>query len=232
MQDQVIQALNLYAYNPMLVYTILFLVMYASSFGLPIPEELTLLTVGFLVFMGMNPDLFPVPVDGTPLNLHITAVVCLVAVFSSDLLVFVLGKKFGRKIIQMRFFSKFFNSERMDKIERWTNQYGKWACGLFRFTPGLRFPGHLSCGMLGLKTRTFVLVDGAMVLISVPTQIYAVAFFGNEILGVLKQFKIGLVAVLVVYMLLHFRHRIFSTRTKGPATSTSNSDGSSKKDAA
>lgn len=209
MEAKIVEILTLYAYNPMLVYAVLFAVMYASSFGLPIPEEFTLITTGFLVYMGMNPNLYPMPAGGTPLNVHVTAAVCFIAVFSSDLLVFMIGKKFGKRIIKIEFFTKVLSPERMDKIEKWANKYGKWACGIFRFTPGIRFPGHLSCGMAGLKTRTFVLVDGAMVLISVPTQIYAVAYFGNEILAWFKKFKLLLLACLVMFLVFKYGPVLF-----------------------
>lgn len=81
--------------------------MYASSFGVPIPEELTLVTVGFLVYLGMNPQLYPMSAGGEPLNVHITAVVCFAAVLSSDFLVYCIGRRYGRKALEFSFLKKY-----------------------------------------------------------------------------------------------------------------------------
>lgn len=84
-------------------------------------------------------------------------------------------------------------------------KYGSLACGIFRFTPGLRFAGHMSCGLLGISPWKFCLIDGFAALISVPTQIIFVATYGNVVLENIKEFKlfalITLSALLGVYMI-------------------------------
>lgn len=209
MQEFVLETLNQYAHNPALIYTFVFLFMYASSFGLPIPEELTLLTVGFLVYLGMESD------PTTAMNPHTAAAVCFVAVLSSDFLVFWLGKRLGTRVLKIKLFANLFTDDRLKKIESWIERYGQWACGVFRFTPGLRFPGHLMCGMLKLSTTRFLLVDGFCALLTVPTQVYAVAYFGNEIISAFKSFKIGLISILVVVAAVYFtRKYILNRRNK------------------
>ena len=79
--------------------------------------------------------------------------------------------------------------------------------GVFRFTPVLRFPGHMACGMLGVSHLKFWLSDGVAALLTVPTQVLLVAYYGEEILTYFKQFKIVIVAILVLAAISFFVFR-------------------------
>jgi membrane protein DedA with SNARE-associated domain len=170
-----------------------------SSVGLPLPEEVTLISVGILVFMGRHPDLFPPPYPGAPVvGVHIAATVAFCAVFFSDFLIYFIGRFFGRKLLQKPTVKRFFPDHLIAKAEMWTKKYGPLACGIFRFTPGLRFPGHLACGMFKFPAWKFGVIDGLAAGLSVPTQIYLLAIYGEVILGVLQEFKLIVLSLLVL----------------------------------
>jgi membrane protein DedA with SNARE-associated domain len=186
-----------YAYEPMYVYGFIVAFMFASSFGLPVPEELTLVSAGLVAYMAKNPDMFPPPYEGAVGVSTLTlSIVCFFAVFFSDLTVYMIGKFFGGKIIKTKFFQKQVAGEGFNKINSWFQKYGGWACGIFRFTPGLRFPGHMSCGLLGISVWKFMAVDGLAALISVPTQVYFVSTYGDVIINKVREFKLVVLAVL------------------------------------
>lgn len=189
-EEPVFQWLSQFAFQPGLIYTALVSMMLLSAFGLPIPEELTLLSVGLLAFMGANPDLFPPPYPGAPI-VHPTeaAIVATLAVFSADFLVYTIGRIGGRKLIQHPRLSRFFPPAMLAKAETFIQKYGALATGIFRFTPGVRFPGHLLCGMLKFPAWKFASVDAVAVMISVPTQVLLLAHYGEPILNNLRQFK-------------------------------------------
>ncbi len=192
-----------YAYQPYLVYGFIILFMTASSFGLPIPEEMTLVSAGLVAYMASHPAKFPPPTpDAEGVNLTLLMVICFIAVLGSDLVIYLLGKTFGRKIVNSSFFQKRIGPERYEKINGLFNKYSYWACGLFRFTPGVRFPGHLTCGILGVSIWRFLLVDGLAALVSVPTQVYLVATYGEVILDKIKEFKLVLLGVIGVLILV------------------------------
>jgi len=195
-----------YAYQPSYVYGFIILFMFASSFGLPIPEELTLISAGLVAYMAKNPALFPPPYPGAEgVDTLTLSVVCFLAVFVSDLVVYFIGKFFGGIIVKTRFFKNQVEGNGYQKINSWFQKYGGWACGIFRFTPGLRFPGHLSCGLLGIPLWKFCLIDGTAALLSVPTQVYFVSTYGDVILEKIRVFKTYLligVGVLFVLWLL------------------------------
>lgn len=199
----VVEFFSAYAYQPHLVYTFIILFMTASSFGLPIPEEMTLVSAGLVAYMAAHPDKFPPPTpDAEGVNLTLLCVICFIAVLGSDLVIYLLGKTFGRRIVDSDFFQKRIGTDRLDKINALFDKYGHWACGIFRFTPGVRFPGHLSCGIMGVPLWQFLLVDGVAALFSVPTQVYLVATYGEVILDKIAEFKLILGSIIGVILII------------------------------
>lgn len=214
--ETVFQWLVQYAYQPGIVYTIVALIMLASAFGFPLPEEVTILSVGILVYMASHPIDFPPPYPGaTGMGVYEAAVVCFVAVIFSDFVVYILGKKYGPRLMKWRFIKRLITPEALKKIESWTARYGMWAAAVFRFTPGLRFPGFWACGMAGLSPWRFFLADGGAALISVPTQVILVATYGESIFGFLKQMKVVIFSLLAFAVMLYFLRRFLQMRRQG-----------------
>lgn len=168
MDHEIFQLLSQYAYQPVMVYALVFAMLFASSFGLPLPEEVMILSLGFL------------------------------AVFMSDLLVFMLGRKYGSRMLRSGWFRRLLSQRLLARTRLFARKFGSLAAGVFRFTLALRFPGHFSCGMFGVQPWKFCLIDGVAGLISVPTQVYLVYFYGDEILTVIERFKIALLVTAAV----------------------------------
>lgn len=188
-----------FAYEPNMVYFGIVGMMLLSAVGFPLPEEVTFISVGILAFMGANPQMFPPPYDGAPVvNANEAALISLVAVIFADFLIYTIGRVWGRRLLHAPRFSRFFPPSIIEKVERWTAKYGAYACGIFRFTPGIRFPGHIACGMMKYPAWKFALIDGAAALISVPTQILLLAHYGEPILIKLKQFKTILLFLILI----------------------------------
>lgn len=216
--EPIFQWLAQYAYQPEIVYLALVGMMLASGFGLPLPEEVTIISVGIISFMGRHPHLFPPPYEGAPVvQMEHAAAIAFVAVVFSDLLVFTIGRIWGRKLIQSKRFSRFFPESAMTKINAWTAKYGIFAAGLFRFTPGVRFPGHLACGIIDFPVWKFVLVDGVAALISVPTQIVLISTYGEKILKILQEFKVALLVIVAVAVISYLGLRAYKKWRNGAA---------------
>lgn len=185
-----------------MVYTLLVAMMVLSSFGLPIPEEVTLLSVGLIAYMGAHPEIYPPPYEGAPVvNPIFLAVLATVVVFSTDFLIYAMGRIWGRKLITHRYMARMFSPPLLEKAESFTRKYGMLATGIFRFTPGVRFPGHLLCGILKFSPWKFAMIDGFAVMISVPTQVFLLAYYGEHILGALKQFKTVVFSILGILLI-------------------------------
>jgi membrane protein DedA with SNARE-associated domain len=216
--EPIFQWMSQFAYQPVTVYFALVGMMLLSAVGLPLPEEVTLISVGILAFMGANPQHFPPPYAGAPVvNVHTAAIIAFLAVFFSDFLIYTIGRIFGRKLLYHPRVHKMFPPHLMKRVEEWTHKYGTYACGIFRFTPGIRFPGHLACGMLHFPVWKFLVIDGLAALISVPTQIYLLAHYGEPILMKLRQFKLvvfAIIGLLLVYFLVKkIREKMMNKKT-------------------
>ena len=210
----IFQFLAQYAYQPELVYLAVVGMMLASGFGLPLPEEVTLLSVGVLAFMGSRPDLFPPPTPGaTPVNMHHAAMVSFTAVVMADSLIYGLGRMWGRKFLYHERMRRIVSLEALQKVEERTKRYGMVAVFAFRFTPGVRFPGHLACGAMKFEFWKFLLVDCFAAVISVPTQIYLVAIYGEPIIKFLQEVKIVIFALLALALMIFIIKR-FAVRKK------------------
>ncbi len=212
--EPIFQWLAQYAYQPGVVYLALIGMMLLSGFGLPLPEEVTIVSIGIISYMGYHPDLFPPPYPGAPVvDRYHAALIGFFAVFFSDLLVFVIGRSFGRKLIKSGKLKKWFSPAVMDRINSWTNKYGIYAAGIFRFTPGIRFPGHLACGISEFSIWKFCLVDGFAALISVPTQILLIAKYGEKILIIIHEFKMTVLIALISLVLFLILKKLWNILT-------------------
>jgi membrane protein DedA with SNARE-associated domain len=217
MDGTVAHFFSAYAYYPIWIYACVIGFMLASAFGLPLPEEVILVSSGILGYMSLHPEEFPPPYPGAhTVNVYFLAVVALIAVLCSDFLIFSLGRRFGPRLLQMKFFSRMISPERMARTQAWVRRYGYFTVLLFRFTPGIRFPGHLMCGAMGLTPWKFLAVDGLAALISVPTQVLLISFFGEPILKSIREFKIvllSLAAILIVFLVVrHFTRKHLRSR--------------------
>jgi membrane protein DedA with SNARE-associated domain len=201
--EPLFQWLAQYAYEPAMVYSLLFGMMIASAVGVPIPEEVSILSLGVLAYMGKHPELFPPPYPGAPvIKGWEAAIFAALAVFMSDTIIFWIGRTFGRKILRNRRFKGFFEGPTMERINRFVKKYGIYATFIFRFTPGLRFPAHIFLGMSKFSFISFMAVDLFAVMISVPTQVLIVDHFGEEIITTLYRFKFYVAFVLGALLVL------------------------------
>lgn len=209
--------LSPYAYEPIWIYFFLIIMMLLSAVGLPLPEEVTLVSIGVLAYIGQNPDKYPPPFEGAPhINPTTAAIVAFLAVVLSDLLIYFIGRFFGKRVFEWKIVKKFISADNKVKIEKWTHKYGALACGIFRFTPGVRFPGHLACGIVKFPVWKFLVVDGIAALISVPTQVLLFAHYGEHIYGAFSKFKYVVFGILIIFAIIYVYKKRTSSQKEAP----------------
>lgn len=207
-----------YAYEPWLVYTFIVIFMMASSFGFPAPEELVLVSSGLVAYLANHPEIYPPPTpDAKGVNIYTLMLVCFLAVFLSDFLVYCIGKFLGHKLMRYEFIRKQMEGKAYATTQKWFHKYGSWCCGMFRFTPGLRFPGHMSCGILGIPMWKFLTIDGLMALISVPTQVWLVSVYGEEVIKYMKEGKVIIFSILAIVIVVWFIKKKLNDRKQSSA---------------
>lgn len=204
------EGLHQYAYQPEIVYLLVVVIMLLAGFGLPIPEEVVIVTTSMLAYMSLNPQDFPPPeVGARAVNVHMLMFVCFAAVFLSDTVVFQLGRHLGKNINQNKWFQRLIKPKVYRKVKFWTQKYGSLAAAIFRFLPGLRFPGHMACGALGIAFWKFIFIDGLIIMATVPTQVYLIAHYGEEILEFMHKYR-GLLLVLVALVIFYIIWAVYT----------------------
>lgn len=145
-----------------------FVILLLCGVGLPLPEEVTLIACGLLLYQGK--------VEFLPITL-----VCSAAILLGDSLPYWLGRRVGKRALQWRLVSRVLHPERFAIVAEKFERYGSWGVFFCRFLPGIRIPGYFSAGTLRMGYARFLILDGLGVLISVPTSIWIARAFGGQV---------------------------------------------------
>lgn len=182
--------------GPMLI-AVYFIFLILCGFGNPVPEDLIMITGGYLIYTGL-------------LNPIVAGITSYVGVIAGDMLLYYFGWKYGQKIIEHRWLAKLAPPSRVAMIRQHFKRWGHWTIFFARFLPGLRAPTFLLSGVMHVKFRTFAIFDGLGTLVSVPLFVGLGYFFGNhietlkrdihEIRSILVVAAIGLVIAYLIYL--------------------------------
>ena len=163
-------------------YVVIIAVLLACGFGLPMPEDITLVTSGILAARGI-------------IDVKYTIALCMFGVLLGDFIIFYLGSHFGVKLRTTKFFKFVLPTSRDNTVKAIFDKYGDKVIFMARFMPGLRTPLFFAAGSYHVPSWKFFLLDGSAALISVPTWIYIGYLFGAnlEVLeGVLRHAQLGM----------------------------------------
>ena len=153
--------------------------------GLPVPEDISLISAGYLAHLGT-------------VEIHSVFLVCFAAVLGGDTLAFTLGRQFGTKLLASRFGHRYFTPKRQRRVRAYFRTYGSKVIFIARFLPGLRFSIFLSAGMLHVRPYVFIVYDSLAALVSVPFLVYSAYYFGDKIDHVIKWAKRSEYGILVL----------------------------------
>lgn len=176
-------------------YFIILGVLFLCGLGLPIPEDITLVSAGYLAGIGQ-------------ISFIGANVVCLVGVLIGDVILFSIGRKFGYSVLSWPIFKRVFSQKRIDKAFERARKRAKIICFIARFMPGLRACIYLSCGIVGVPFRVFILQDSLAALLSVPFFVWIGFKFHDKIDSMFDllsnaQHYIVIVAVLVLGFVMY-----------------------------
>jgi membrane protein DedA with SNARE-associated domain len=179
------------AYIEHFTYVGLFLVLVLCGLGLPVPEDLALLTGGFLIHRGITQ--YPV-----------TLAVSFVGVVAGDNSLFFLGRRFGTNLLKYLGFARPRILPRIEWLKRFMDRHGHMAIFYARFLAGMRALVYVLAGSTGVSPRRFVVYDALGAMISVPLAVSIGYFFGDQIesairyLGGLDRMVLVVAAVCIV----------------------------------
>lgn len=193
-------------------YYAVFGVLLLCGMGLPVPEDITLVTAGVISALGSQ-------------NIHVMFVVAYLGVMVGDSLMYGIGWHFGPHIRQKKWFAKLLSPERMDQIDSLFRRYGNRLIFVARFLPGLRAPIYVMTGITRrVKYWQFALMDGFAAIISVPVFVY-VGYFGASnhewLMEKMREFKYLTIAIVLIvigiviyYLWKRKKRKIFFRETR------------------
>lgn len=188
-------------------YVLVFVILLACGFGVPIPEDITLIAAGVLAYYKTA-------------NVWAMIAVGLAGVMLGDGAMFWLGRRYGLALASKGFIARLLPQERLAKVAEVLQTKGHRILFAARFMPGLRSPIFFTAGALGVPTRAFLFYDGMAALISVPAIVYSVYYFGHQMEDVIATIQkanqgiVVLIAISAVVFMVRWRR---SKRLAGKA---------------
>lgn len=141
-------------------YQAVFIVLLLCGFGVPIPEDITLVAGGIISGLGHA-------------DVHVMFLVGMCGVLAGDGAMFFLGRKLGKRVLRFRPIARILTPARFRSVQQKFLRYGHWVLFIARFLPGLRTPIFVTAGMTRrIPYWRFLLLDGFAALISVPLWVY------------------------------------------------------------
>ena len=170
-------------------YLAVFTMLLVCGFGVPVPEDVTLVTGGVIAGLGYA-------------NVDTMFAVGMAGVIVGDGLVFSIGRFQGARVMELHAVKRLITPKRFLSAQGAFHKYGRWVMFVARFLPGLRTPVFFTAGMSKrVPFGTWLLMDGVAALISVPVWVY-LGYFGARnfewMFKVLHRFQYGIFAILGV----------------------------------
>ena len=180
------------SYIERFTYAGLLLVLVLCGLGLPVPEEIPLLTGGFLAYRGITQ--YPT-----------TLAISFVGVMAGDSSLFFLGRRFGTGVLRYLGVVRPRALPRIERLKMFMDRHGNMAIFYARFLAGVRALICLTAGSVGVTPRRFVVYDALGAVISVPLAVSVGYFFGDQIdlairyLGGLDRVVLVAAAVCIIF---------------------------------
>src|SRR4029078_2186467 len=156
-------------------YMLLFTILLLCGFGLPIPEDISLIAAGYIAWRAKHGLAAPA------LNLHVAFAVFFTAVLAGDTIAFFFGRRYGRRVLASNLARRYFTPRRQLRVRAYFRKFGSKVGLVGRFTPGLRFTIFFTAGTLHVRPSVFFIYDFAAAAVSVPVLVYVAWFCGGQI---------------------------------------------------
>lgn len=171
-------------------YWAVFLVLLACGFGLPIPEDITLVSGGVISGLGYT-------------NVHWMLVISMVGVLLGDSIMYWLGRIYGEKILKFPLIRSIVTPQRLAAVQERFEKNGNTLLFFARFLPGLRAPIYMVSGITQRVSYTkFIAIDFFAAIISVPIWVYLGDFGAKNLDWLHAQIQKGQIFIWVVLVLV------------------------------
>jgi len=184
-------------------YLFVFGVLLLCGLGLPLPEDIWLITGGYLAYSG-RVQLLPMMAVG------------LAGILCGDSIIYLAGRWVGNRVESRKgFLARIVTPEKRARVEGLFEKYGQKIVIAARFLPGVRAVTYFTAGSARMSYLRFVLFDGLAALASAPIFTYLGYRFGGELELVTRKVRDGQLAVIgliVAGVVGYFLFRLWRAR--------------------
>jgi membrane protein DedA with SNARE-associated domain len=174
-----------------------FTLLVACGLGLPLPEDVALITGGYLA--GKGP---PIGVGSLPLMI----LVGLAGILIGDSIIFRAGATYGEALLQTRI-GRHIPGEKVERIIGLFERHGPKFIMMARFLPGVRAVTYFVAGTTGVPYWKFLLYDGIAACASAPCWVLLGHWAGKHRMlrkawQYAKEVQIGVILLVLAIILL------------------------------
>ena len=203
-----LESLDLLRHLPLHVgASAVFLVLLLCGFGLPLPEDVVLVTGGGLAWLVKQPADVALLSMFRHRELLLMLTVGLCGILAGDSVIYLAGRRLGARLAEFPLLRRLVPPAKLTEVEKLIRRRGNVVVMLARFLPGLRAPTYFTVGHSRLPYWEFLLFDGLAALVSAPLWVCLGFYFGSNIQEAAHHASrfgrfIGLAAFLVMGFLL------------------------------
>ncbi|WHY21056.1 DedA family protein [Paenibacillus sp. G2S3] len=129
-------------------YFAIFALMALGIIGLPVPDEVLMLFVGYLSSLMV-------------LDFSLSVLVCFMGSITGMLISYTIGLRLGQPVVEK--FGKWvgLTPKRFASMKRWFLRFGNWAIFIAYFIPGLRHVSSYISGISAMSFKKYILITTA-----------------------------------------------------------------------
>ena len=155
-------------------YVALFGLLFACGLGLPLPEDVPLITAGVFIAHGH-------------MHLALAAPLAWCGIIGGDCVLYYLGYKLGWKITHLPVIGAHVSEVKLKRVERWFDAYGIWAVGIGRMFAGVCGAMVIVAGTMRFNFGKFLLADGLAAVVSGGIFFMSLGYWGGKHSGKMKE---------------------------------------------
>src|SRR5688500_6912670 len=191
-------------------YGLMLVALLVAGLGLPLPEDIVLISGGILIQRGVT-------------SLWATVAICVVGVLVGDTTLFLLARRAGPAMYRRKFIARVLPPPRRAKLEGLFAKYGGLVIFCARDVAGLRAPTFAVAAIHGMSLWRFLLWDTLALGVSLPVIMYLGWLFADSIEQALDNVAtvehfilIGVFALIVLVAAGHTVKAILKRRQAAP----------------
>jgi membrane protein DedA with SNARE-associated domain len=182
-------------------YLGLFILLILGTLGLPFPEDGILLLSGFLTAHQL---IKPLP----------AFLVIYSGLLTTDFLLYSVGKKYGRRLVEHKRFQRIITNDRLAKLEEKFKKWGALVVFFGRHLLGLRAQIFLVAGVMRISWKKFLMVDATSTLLTI-TLWGGLGYAGGNSIQTLRKDITRIETIIVVTLTILVVSAIFLKYFKG-----------------